>query len=117
MADLTLVPEILDLEDRDGNLAWKQVSGYPLSTNQFRLGFCWASPRFPSFSSWGRPHHRAGIDCNASGSLPIGSPIPCVAAIHDLFCEVSSQDVVPIYFLPGGSGHGVPTGQRLRSYQ
>ena len=96
--------EILDLEDRDGNLAWKWISGYPLSTNEFQLGFYRASPRFPSFPSWGRPHCGARIGSERSGSPPVGSPVPCVAAIHDQFCEVSSQDGVPIYFLLGGWG-------------
>ena len=52
----------------DGSLIWKWVSGYPLSSSQYRPGPCWSSLLPPSFPSWGWPRHRAGTDSGASSS-------------------------------------------------
>ena len=102
---------------RDGNPALKRVSGYPLSTSQYRPGFYRASLCLPSFLSWGWPHRGARTDSDTSGLLLIEFLVLCVAAVHNLFYEASFQDGVPIYLLLGDPGYGVPAGQRLMSYQ
>ena len=58
---------------------WKRVSGYPLSTNQYRPGFYGASLCLLSFLSWGWPHRRAGTDSDTSGLLPVEFLVLCVA--------------------------------------
>ena len=94
-----------------------RFSGYPLSTSQYRLGFYQASLCLLSFLSWGWPCRRAGTDSDTSGLLPIEFLVLCVAAVRGLSYGVSFQDGVPIYFLLGGLGYGVPASQRLMSYR